>query len=238
MTGNLAEKLPEENELESRALTIYEEVMTLKVVDQPTYTRAGELAKALKDMKNQITTFFAPMKQSTHAAWKAVCGREYEALAPVSEADILIRKNMTAFLDEQERIRKEEQRKAEEAAAEAARKEQERLLAQAVKADDKGKTDKAEEILERAEAVYAEPVFVPPTVDKTVALDNGSVTRKTDLQITVVDLKLLCAEIAAGRVPATVIEAKPGALKQWAKINQVKLCPGLVIKEISSVSVR
>jgi len=237
--SNLAEKIDQEEEvIEQQALTLYEKATLLKVVDQTSYAAAGELAKTLKDMKTQIVTFFAPMKKSTHEAWKSVCGRENEALNPVNEADALIRKSMGGYLDEQDRIRREEQRKAEEAARETARKEQERLLAQAAKAEVKGQAEKSEELLERAENVYVQPVLVPAAVEKTVSLDNGSVTRKTDLQITVVDLKALCVEIAAGRVPVTVIEAKPGALKSWAKINQVASCPGLIIKEVSSVSVR
>jgi vacuolar-type H+-ATPase subunit I/STV1 len=237
--SNLAETIqPEEEVIEQQALTLYEQATLLSVTDQASYQSAGELAKTLKSMGTKILDFFAPMKKSTHEAWKSVCSRENEALAPIKEADALLRKNMTRFIDEQEHIRREEQRKLEEAAREAARKEQERLLAQAAKADEKGKADKAEDLLERAENVYVAPVFVPAAVDKTVTINNGSVTRKTDLVITVTDLKALCGEVFAGRVPTTVLEAKPGALKSWAKINQVKQCPGLVIQETSTISVR
>lgn len=231
-------ELKPEEKLESDALTLYEQATTLTISTQEDYAVAGSLAKTLKEMKKNIEDYFAPLKKSTHEAWKAVCAKENEALSPVKEADTIVRRTMGVYLDEQERIRREAEAKARAEAEERARKERERLLAQAVKAEEKGQAEKAEEKFEQAELVYAAPVVVESAIDKTVKVGDAAVTRKTDLQITVTDLKALCAEVAAGRVPVTVIDVKAGPLKQWAKLNQVTTCPGLHIKEVATVAVR
>lgn len=60
-----------------------------------------------------------------------------------------VRKTMNEFLQEQERVRREEERKARIAAEEAARKEQERLLAQAAKAEERARQRKLKNCLSR-----------------------------------------------------------------------------------------
>ena len=79
-----------------------------------------------------------------------------------------IKRAMAAYADEQERIRREEQRKADE----AARKERERLAAQAVKAVEKGRDEKALELQERADAVVA------PVVQREAPKVAGVATRE------------------------------------------------------------
>ncbi len=228
-----------EEQIEKEALTLKQRAESMQIVTPEDYQSSAEMRKVLKDLDKNIVTFFEPMKKSTHEAWKSVCNKENEARKPITEADAIVNKKRTAYYDEQERIRKEAEAKAQREAEEAAKKERDRLLALAVKAEEKGKDEKAEGLLEQAEQVYIEPVFVAPVVAKTVKLDGGgSTTRIKDVEITVVNPLLLIQEIAAGRVPITVIEVKAGALKTWVKATDSKHVPGLAIRETSREAVR
>lgn len=227
-----------EEQIEKEALTLKQRAETMQIVTPGDYQSSAEMRKVLKDLDKNIVAFFEPMKKSTHKAWKSVCNKENEARKPITEADAIVSKKRTAYYDEQERIRREAEAKAQREAEEMARKDRDRLLALAVKAEEKGKDEKAEGLLEQAEQVYVEPVFVAPVVAKTVKLDSGSVSRIKDVEITVVNPLLLIQEVAAGRVPITVIEIKPGALKTWVKATDSKHVPGLAIKETSREAVR
>ena len=147
----------------------------------------------------------------------------------------VVRKTMNVYAQEQERIRQESERKARMEAEEAARKERERLLAQAEKAIDKGKDEKAEELLDRAELVCAAPVTVAPVVDKTIHTASGSITQAKDTQITVTDVKAFMAELVKRNVAPTMIEVKAGPLKAWVKANAIESFPGLHINQTVSV---
>lgn len=228
-----------EEQIKKEALTLKQRAETMQIVTLEDYQSSAEMRKILKDLDKNIVAFFEPMKSAASAAHKAICAKENEARKPITEADAIVTKKRTVYYDEQERIRKEAEAKAQREAEEAAKKERDRLLALAVKAEEKGKDEKADSLLEQAEQVYVEPVFVAPIVAKTVKLDGGgSTTRIKDVEVTVVNPLLLIQEIAAGRVPITVIEVKPGALKTWVKATDSKHVSGLTIRETSREAVR
>lgn len=228
-----------EEQIEKEALTLKQRAETMQIVTPEDYQSSAEMRKILKDLDKNIVAFFEPMKSAASAAHKAICAKENEARKPITEADAIVIKKRTTYYDEQERIRREAEAKAQKEAEEAAKKERERLLALAVKAEEKGKNEKADSLLEQAERIYVEPVFVAPIVAKTVKRDGGgSTTRIKDVEITVISLLALIREIAAERVPVTVIEVKQGALKAWIKATDSKHVPGLAIRETSREAVR
>lgn len=224
-----------EAELEQKTLSLYEQATNLTINDQQTYAAAGEVGKALKSLEKEITDYFAPMKKAAHDAHKAITKKESDELAPVKEAMDVVRKTMNTYIQEQERIRQEAERKARIEAEEAARKERERLEAQALKAMEKGKDEKAEALIDQAEAVYAEPVTVAPVIDKTVRTESGNITQSKELQITVTDVKAFIAELVKRNVAPTMIEVKAGPLKAWCKANAIESFPGLHINQTVSV---
>src|SRR3990172_5848069 len=120
---------------------------------------AGEFVKGLKELKDKIIDYFKPLKEAAYKAHKAITQKENDELTPIDEADRMVRQSISAYLMEQEAIRKAAQEQLEAEARAAATKEQERLLKQAVKADEKGDAEKSAELIEKAEQVYIEPVF-------------------------------------------------------------------------------
>lgn len=237
MSAETAKIIPinPEAELEQETLTLYEQATSLTISDPATYAAAGEVGKSLKALEKKITEYFEPLRVAAKANYDAVLKKKNDELAPVQEAMDVVRKTMNVYAQEQERIRQEAERKARMEAEEAARKERERLEAQALKAMEKGKDEKADELLDRAENVYAAPVAVAPVVEKTVHTASGNITQAKELQITVTDVKSFMAELVKRNVAPTMIDVKAGPLKAWVKANAIESFPGLHINQTVSV---
>ena len=230
-----------ENELKGQAISLKESAQSISVTDEKSYLFAGQFAKDIKECKNKILNYFKPLKEAAHKAHKAITQREADEVKPLDEADDIVRKEISNYLNEQERIRQEAQRKAEAEAAEVARIEQEKILKQAVKAEEKGNVEKAESLIEKAENVYVPPVIVPFTIQKTTKLQTGGgITRKTEIEVVITDELLFLKAITEKKAPLAAIEFKLGVVKSWVKNMKVKNgeIPGLLIKETSGVSIR
>lgn len=219
------------SELHNQALTIKEQATGLQVVDATTYSAAGELLKALASMKKKIVEHYKPLKQAIDESKKKVLAQEKSDLGPVEKADEITRRNVTAYLDAEEKKRREAEAEAIRKAEAEAEKEREKLLTRAANA----KTEsKQEELLEKAEMVYVAPVTVEHSTDKTT---NG-VTRKTETVVTLMDLQSFVSALVTNGNPLTMIEVKPGPLKAWVKANDIKKFPGLLIEDKSTIAVR
>jgi hypothetical protein len=224
-------------EIEDRSLTLLESAHGITVKDQAGYENAATFLKGIKDAKSKFVEFFAPMKKSTHAAWKAVVAKENDALDPLKEADKIVRGSMGVYLDEQDRIKREEQKRLEAIAKKKEEDERKKLE----KRIDNAKKDSTKERLEQQkEEVFVEPVFAQHAVEKTTKLEAGSVTRKKDIEVTIVDPIAFLAAVVKGDVPMTCVEIKPNKVKSWIKAagKQEDAIPGCRIRETSGVMVR
>lgn len=232
-----------EDQIKETALTLCESASNVVVQDQGGYEKASMFLKAIKDGKKIIVDFFAPMKEATNKAHKSVCEKEKNELTPINNAEKRVKSLMIDYVNEQEKLRREEERRANAIAEKEAEKERLKLEKQAEKALNKGNTEKAEEKLEQAENVYVEPVAVAPTVSKTTRLDSGTVSTRKDVEVILPEseqgIKELCRAIADGNVPVTCVKFSPGRLKVWAKDwKKVGKVFGLTIKETSGIIVR
>lgn len=230
-------EINQESALEAKCLTLYEQATALTICDQASYAAAGEVGKALKALEKEITDYFEPLRVAAKANYDTVLDKKKTELAPVQEAMDIVRKTMNVYIQEQERIRKEAERKARIAAEEEARKERERLEKQALAAMGKGKDEKAESLMEKAEMIYAAPATVAPVVEKTVHTAAGNITQAKELQITVTDVKSFIAELVKRNVAPTMIDIKSGPLKAWVKANAIESFPGLHINQTVSVRI-
>ena len=230
----------EEKELQGQALSLKERANLISVVDEVTYLMAGQFAQDIKNHKNKIIAYFKPLKDAAYKTHKSITQREAEELEPLNVADEKVRESITLYLDEQERIRKEKQAEEEIKKIKDAEKKQDKLLERAATAEAKGDLEKAEILLDKAEDVYPEPAIVPSVVQKTTKLNFGSITRKTDTQVTVTDQLLLIKAIAEKKAPVTIVEFKLGTIKTWVKTAGIKKgeIPGLLIEETSGISIR
>ena len=164
-------------EQESTALVVKAKGMVITTQEENIV--AGEFLQSIKAMQGEVKEAFDPIIEKAHAAHKEAITQRDKYLDPLKEAEKIIKGLKTEYVNEVERIAREQQRKLQEEAerkAEAERKrkeEQERQwrekaekleaegrLAEAAKAQEKADLRAME-----AEAVQAEvPILAPPEI--------------------------------------------------------------------------
>ncbi len=144
--------------------------LSLKVTDNMTYEKAGELLKASSDLKKKIISFFKPLKQSQDKAKKVLLDAEKEEIGKLTPGIDHLNKEMTTWNLEQENIRQAEEDKL---SREAEAKAEDEKLAAALEAEESGNSEEAEEIMN-------ETMFIPPpTVEKSVPKIAGQTMTTT-----------------------------------------------------------
>lgn len=148
---------------------------TYSVKTQEHLDLAGQELVRIKTVRKQVDELFDPVIKQAHKAHKEAVASKKKLTDPLDTAEKQIKSAIGQYTLEQERKAHEEQEKLRIAAEEKARKERERLEAQAMKAIDKGNEEKAEALLERAEAVQTFTPIAAPTYQAP----SGVSTRKT-----------------------------------------------------------
>jgi hypothetical protein len=222
-----------EYETKGDDLTILERCQNLKIITPEDFARSAEDYSVIDNHIKEIKAYWEKPKEDAHQTHKSICDKEKEAIKPWVIAKSKIAEERNNYQLEEKRIRLEAQRRAEAIEAERVEKERKRLLEQAIKLEEKGKTEQAEAKLEQAENVYVEPVFVPSAVEKKVELSfGGSLSSRQDFDVIVTDIKAICKAVADCKLPIGIIEIKNSALKTFAKLQQLKNgdIEGLTIK--------
>ena len=192
-------------QVEEKAIAIVDEAQAVKIVDPKSYMAAGELWKAIREMRKQVNESYDPIISDAHRLHKTAIDRKKAVDSPLESAERYVKGQMSAYDAEQERLRRIEQarlaeiarkeeearRKAELERLEAERKaEEERILAEAIAAEESGDSTTAEALTNQAEmvsesiqqekaAIASEPVYVPPIVlqKATPKMQGGPVYR-------------------------------------------------------------
>ncbi len=214
----------QEVQLKQEAIELKQEVGSLVVKTQEQYNTAATLLLKVQERKKQINAWFDPLIKTAHAAHKALTERKNETVAPAVEAESKIKYEMQNYIMEQDRIQAEAQRKLDE---EAARKQKE-LEEKARIAAEQGKDNKAEKLLEKAEATVA-PI-VAPSVQTTTRTEAGVTSIKRHTEVTITNPDVLIQQIAKGIVPSTVVEISESKLVKWIDAAGIKTVPGLAIR--------
>lgn len=213
--------------VQETALTWPERAKQLAVVDEPTYKNAVDVLKDIAGLKKQINDHHKPMIESAHATHKATIEARDRFLKPLDVANEIIRKSVSEWTAEQQRLQAKAQREAQEKARKEA---EERQLAEAEKAE-------AENKPEVAEAIISKPVEVAPVKVEPIFQKAAGTTTVTTWKAEVVDLKALCAAIGEGKVSTDAIQANMTYLNGLARTMKESMAiPG--VKAISEQSVR
>lgn len=162
-------QLVETNEIEVKALSIVDQAKAVKVVDIESYKYAGELWKSIGDMIKEVKATFDPICEAANKAHKAATAKRASFLDPLESVYRSVKRLMSDYDAEQERIRRE----AEEKLREQARKEEEeRRLKEAIALEESGQKEVAEAVMETP--VYVAPVVITKAVPK---MEGGPVFR-------------------------------------------------------------
>lgn len=221
--------------LERQAQTFTTEVTALAVVDNPSFERAGEMAKAIAGYIKRVGEVMNPIVTAAHNAHKVAVQQRDALLKPAEGAKRILGERMAAYEREQARLRREaeeaarrEQERLEREAQAAAAAEQKRLqaeaetrrLEEAAALEARGDGAAAERLLAEPVAVpvvTAAPVFVPTPRPFAPAPRVDGVGFRQAWSAEVTDLLALVRAVAAGQQPITLLQPNMPVLNQMAR---------------------
>ena len=158
----------------------------LAVTDDITFTRVGEIAKAVKAAIKRVQDRWAGIKKSASDHHKKICAQENAELAPLLAAQTTCVNNMNKFLQIQEADRRRKEREASDAAEAERRRlaaiaaeqqaEERRIAAQAAAALKHGDMRAAAELKQQAAEVAAQ---VSETKEEAAAVTEVTVVSTT-----------------------------------------------------------
>jgi hypothetical protein len=143
-------------EVSTKALSIIEQGNAVVIKNSEDYTAAGNLWTTIKGIMKQVDESFDPIIQKAHQAHKEAVAQKAKIYDPLKSVYVYVKKVMSDYDAEQERLRKAEEARLREIAR---KEEEERLLQEAIAAEASGNKEEAAAIIE-------EPVYVPPVVVK------------------------------------------------------------------------
>lgn len=226
--GEAALKLNETEEVQNKALSLVDQAGMVKITDPKSYEVAGFLWKTIGEVIKEVKETFDPIVEAAHKAHKKAVEQRSKYLDPLAVAQKKVKGLMSDYDAEQERIRREEQRRLEE---EARKREEERLLQEAIEAEEEAKANgaTAEVAAQVAEAVFTQPVYVPPVeLPKTTPKMAGGPVFREIWSAEVVDIRLLCRAVADGKVsPECVMGNMPVLNKMATALKQTLNVPGV-----------
>jgi len=185
----------------------------IAIVDAPSFTIAGNLYTEIKGRMKKVHKILDPFVDRAYKAYKADYAERDRYLAPLEEAEALLKKPLGEWQAAEKRKQEEAQRALE---AQARKEAEEAQIAQAEAAAAAGNKEMAEEII--SQPTVAAPVVAPKIVPKVAGL---SFRDSYSAQVT--DLKALLKGVLEGTVPMAAIEANQSFLNTQARALKAEL---------------
>ena len=228
----------DEKELKQEIMTADERVNAVVVSDTGSYELAGAMVIDLDRLAKKINAYWEEPIKKAHEAHRALTAKRGEMLKPVEDRKKVLRGKISAYLTEQERIRRAEQTRLDEERRKKEHAEREKLERAAAKAEEKGKDERAEALREKAADVYIPPAVVVPEVEKTTRMDTGTVSQKKTTRVTVTDPVAILRAVVAGSLPIGIVTINETKLKQAIELQGLKQLDGATIEEIVTAQFR
>lgn len=161
--------MPMPDVIEVKTMAIPDQARGIIVVNNESMERANTLLLDIRALRKEVEATFKPLAQKAFEAHKAIKAQWDKAEAPLKEGETILKSSIRNYMDEVERIRREEERRLQEIAR---KQEEERRLAEALLAEAEGN-------IEEAQAILDEPDFVPmPTVKADIPKVDNRLFRK------------------------------------------------------------
>lgn len=212
--AGLMAKFEEKGELILRAAS------AMVVQDEHGRARAAEVREQARQVIKEIEAEFKEDREAAHGLWKRIVARIKRMTDTPEKVIAILEEKMSAYLSEQERIRRAAEDKARKEAEAEAERERQKLLKAAEKAEAKGNAEAAE--LKRMEAENVQviaPVIAGP--DKMIRTDSGSTSASKDFDLVIVDPTAIIRALAAGAMPIACVDFKLGVIKRFAEMKRV-----------------
>lgn len=150
--------IPTGTEIEQKVSRFVKEAKGLVISDDVNYSGAAELLRQEKTLYKYVENFYQPTKDALNKAKSELMKAIKLHTAPLSEAEKIIKGKMTAYHEQKERERLEEQKKLQE---KLRKEEEERRLNEAIETGD--------------ESVLEKPMIVPTIkIEKTAEVKGIS----------------------------------------------------------------
>lgn len=217
-----------EEALDKEVSLIEARALGIEIASDEDYGFAGEYAKYVKQTQKKATDYWEPLRVSAKKTYDDVLARKKEMLAPLESAEKILKKKMQAYLDEQNRKRRER----EEAMRKLAQAEVERKLAEAAEAESAGDMAAAEYAM--AEAEVMDDVASNGKVIASAPKAAGISTTKA-WEIKSIDASKVPVEIAGVLIRPVDEKAVMRLIKASKGSIQI---PGVIYEETVNISVR
>lgn len=132
---------------------------SIVVSDKQGYDGAMGFLKNVKSVMSSVKNYWSEPKTKAHESWKAICAKENAMLEPLTNAELIVKKKMGTYAEEQRKIELEIQRKQ----AEARQIEATRLMQEAAEAEKENDQFGAEVKMAMAQTLEAPENFIGNT---------------------------------------------------------------------------
>lgn len=193
-------------EFKQRISPEVEKASSISIIDDAGYQHAAEFLRSCKSMQKEIEGALAQSIEHAHKAHKSLTTLRADTLAPLKEAEQLVKSKMGNYVEAEERRAAEEKRRAEE---EARKAQEEENLRRAAQLEAEGRQEEAEQAVD---APISTPVIKAPPAPRAA----GTSTRKK-YSVEVNDLDALVRAVAEGKAPKGLVIANQKVLDAMAK---------------------
>lgn len=199
-------------ELRERAAVQVADASRLAITDADSYALAGEHLTGLTSLQREIEGWFEPLVKAAHTLHKTLTSRRKAATDPVEQACTRLRRGMTDWKTEQDRLQREREREAAQALRQA---EEERMLREAAALEQAGEATLAAAVVEQAIAAPLPAVTVQSTTPTVEGVTYMTVAKWRLLNLALVPREFLCLDEAK-------VTAYAKAMKDGAKVPGIQ----------------
>lgn len=216
------------SELKEEAQLLLSQAQSYEISSPEMYEAAAEDLRSIVTKKKDLDAQRKKITKPLDEAKAAVMDLFKPPIDFLTKAEGILKRGLSAWDEEQERIRR--QKEAE--AAEALRKEREALEKKAEKMAAKGQVEKAAETL--AQSMSMPTAVVAPEPERA-----AGISFRDNWKAEVTDLRALVEAVAAGKVPLRALEASEKFLGAQAKALREEMnYPGVRVYKDRVVAAR
>lgn len=184
------------------------------------YEGMAGLLKGVKAYRDRVETFFEPHKRRAREAWQGLVDEEKKALAPALKAEDEIKRELTTYHTEQEKLRLAEERRLQD---EARQREEARRLDEAAAMEREAERTGDADLRDQARELINEPVATPSVHLESFVPKVGGLSFRESYTAKVTDLKKLIKWVAKNIQNANLLLPNQTALNQMAKAQRENL---------------
>jgi hypothetical protein len=204
--------------LETKALSLPNQARSIRIADQAGYEKGAEVLKGFVALRKEIEAHYGPLKAAAFESHRKITAAEKMMLEPVTEAEVILKREVARYVAEEARKRIEAERLAR---AEAERLAQEEALLNAIEAQQQGATEAEQQAI----LDVRPPVMVPKVAPAFQPVRGVSTSQTWSAQC--FDIRALCRAVADGTAsPELVLPNMPVLNKLAVALKATFAVPG------------